>query len=85
VSWFAGLPKDRPTAHIDPNVVHYRELRVTGTTACSTLDCDSAATIVKGRRLDLAPLLTRRLPLGDAPLAFAPDKDPGAIKTVLVP
>jgi L-iditol 2-dehydrogenase len=85
VSWFAGLPKDRPTAHIDPNVVHYRELRVSGTTACSTLDCKSAATIVKGRRLDLAPLLTRRLPLGDAPLAFAPDKDPGAIKTVLVP
>lgn len=84
VSWFAGLPKDRP-AHIDPNIVHYRELKVSGTTACSTLDCRNAADIVKSGQLDLAPLLTRRLPLADAPLAFAGTGDRGAIKTVLVP
>ena len=82
VSWFAGLPKDRPAAHIDPNVVHYRELRVSGTTACSTFDCQRAAAIVKERDLDLAPLLTRRLPLAEAPLAFAAKSDRG-IKTVL--
>lgn len=62
---------------IDANLVHYKELSVTGTTACSTQDCRAAA-IVNAGRLDLAPLVTRRLPLGEA-------KDRSGIKTVLMP
>ena len=36
INFFGGLPKDRPTIAFDSNLVHYKELRVTGTTACST-------------------------------------------------
>jgi L-iditol 2-dehydrogenase len=85
VSWFAGLPRDRSRIEIDANLVHYRELRITGTTACSTLDCYRAAEIMSSGRLDLAPLLTRRLALQDSVSEFGGVKNRGSIKTVLIP
>jgi L-iditol 2-dehydrogenase len=36
ISFFGGLPKDHPTIRFDSNLVHYKELVVTGTTARST-------------------------------------------------
>jgi L-iditol 2-dehydrogenase len=85
ISWFAGLPKNRPTVCIDANLLHYKELRVTGTTACSTLDCRRAAAIVNSGRLDLEPLLTRRISLDEIRTEFGEVKDRSTIKTVLVP
>lgn len=85
IAWFAGLPKDRAILAIDANRVHYRELRVTGTTACSTLDCRRAAEIVGSGRLDLAALITRRIVLADLPGEFTPPVSKAMIKTVLTP
>jgi L-iditol 2-dehydrogenase len=85
ISWFAGLPKDRATVEVDANRVHYRELRITGTTACSTQDCWRAAEIVNSERLDLAPLVTRRRPISEASAEFGKAKDHASLKTVLHP
>ena len=60
INFFGGLPKDRPTIAFDSNLVHYKELRVTGTTACSTSDCWRAAAIVNSGRVDLARLVQAR-------------------------
>ena len=84
INWFAGLPKDRSTLAIDANIVHYRELRVTGTTACSTSDCRRAAELVNFGRLDVLPLVTRTRPLSEAPTEFATAKDHVSMKTVLI-
>ena len=83
VSFFAGLPADRATISIDANLLHYRELTVTGTTACSTFDCRRAADIVNSGRLDPAPLITRRLALDALPSEFSVDADRSTIKTVM--
>lgn len=83
INWFAGLPKGDSSAPIDFNVVHYKELRVTGTTACSTADCRSASEIVGTGRLDVLPLVTRTRALADAPAEFRSTKDHGSLKTVL--
>jgi L-iditol 2-dehydrogenase len=85
ISWFAGLPKGRSRVEIDANLLHYRELTVTGTTACSTADCRRAADLVNSGELDVAALVTRRLPLDQAPAAFGAEKDRSVLKTVLVP
>lgn len=85
INFFGGLPKERPTIHLDSNVVHYKELIVTGTTACSTGDCRQAATIVNSGRLDLAPLISARYPLSEAVQAFAVAEDRRSLKVVLQP
>jgi len=85
VSFFAGLPKDRPSTEIETNLIHYRELRVTGTTACSTLDCRRAAQLILAGRLELAPLLTGSLPLADGASAFGKGASRDRMKVRIVP
>ncbi len=85
VNFFGGLPKDRPTINIDSNLVHYKELVLTGTTACSTADCWQAAEIVGAGVVDLSKMVSRRFPLKDAEQAFAAAEDRGSLKVVLQP
>jgi L-iditol 2-dehydrogenase len=85
VSFFGGLPKDRPTIAFDSNLVHYKELVVTATTACSTLDCRKAVTIVNSGRINLAPVVTSVFPLAEANDAFAAARGGTALKVVLEP
>jgi L-iditol 2-dehydrogenase len=85
INYFGGLPKDRPTITFDSNVVHYKELVVTGTTACSTKDCRDAAAIVASGRIDLASLASARFPLAEANAAFAAAQEGKALKIVLEP
>ncbi len=85
INFFGGLPKDRPTINLDSNMVHYKELVITGTTACSTADCWQAADIVNSGLVKLDDLVSRRFPLKDAVQAFAAAEDRKALKIVLVP
>jgi L-iditol 2-dehydrogenase len=85
INFFGGLPKDRPTASIDSNGIHYKELVVTGTTACSTADCRQAADIVAAGLVDLSALISRLFPLREAQQAFAAAEDRASLKVVLQP
>lgn len=85
INFFGGLPKHDPTIQLDSNTVHYRELVITGTTACSTYDCLRAADIVNSGRLDLAPLVTSRFPLREAVAAFAAAADGANLRVSLEP
>jgi len=85
INFFGGLPKDRPTIQFDSNLVHYRELSVTGTTACSTEDCWRAAALVNSGRVDLTPLITARYPLNETVEAFAAAQDRASLKTIVQP
>lgn len=85
INYFGGLPKDRPTIEFDSNAVHYKELIVTGTTACSTYDCRQAAALVDAGRIDLGTLVTNRFPLSAARQAFAQAEDRTSLKIVLEP
>jgi len=85
INFFGGLPKTQPTIQFDSNLVHYKELLVTGTTACSTADCRQAAQIVSSGRVDLSGLVSRRFPLLEAVAAFAAAEDRGNLKVVMEP
>lgn len=85
VNFFGGLPKDDAVIRLDSNAVHYKELVVTGTTACSTYDCLRAAEIVNSGRLDLSPLITAAFPLAEANAAFAAAADGRNLRVTLVP
>jgi L-iditol 2-dehydrogenase len=85
INFFGGLPKDRPTITMESNLVHYKELLITGTTACSTADCWQAAEIVNHGLVDLSPLISQRFPLNEAVAAFAAAEDRKSLKVVLQP
>lgn len=85
INFFGGLPKDQSTVLLDTNLIHYRELLVTGTTACSTADCWQAAEIVNSGRVDLSDLITDRLPLIEALAAFNRAESGKSLKVVIQP
>lgn len=85
INFFGGLPKDRPVIQLNANLVHYKELVITGTTASSTYDCWRAAALVGAGKVDLARLVSARYPLERAVEAFAAAESGKALKVVLEP
>lgn len=85
INYFGGLPKDRPTINFDSNLVHYKELVITATTACSTADCWQATQIINFGLVDLSDVVSQRFPLSDAVAAFAAAEDRKSLKIVLEP
>lgn len=85
INFFGGLPRQDSTIRIDANAVHYKELIVTGTTACSTYDCLRAKEIVDSGRVDLSPIVSKTYPLTEAPAAFEAAQDLTMLKIVLKP
>jgi L-iditol 2-dehydrogenase len=85
VNFFGGLPKDQPTINFNSNLVHYKELIITGTTACSTADCWQATQIINSGLVDLSDIVSQRFPLSEAVIAFAAAEDRKSLKIVLEP
>jgi L-iditol 2-dehydrogenase len=85
INLFGGLPKDRPTINFNSNLVHYKELLVTATTACSTADCWQAAHIINLGLVDLSDIVSQRFPLKDAQMAFSAAEDGKSLKIVIEP
>lgn len=85
INLFGGLPKDDPHIQFDSNLVHYKELIVTGTTACSTHDCMQAADLINAGVMDLSALVTSRYPLKDVKKAFEAAGDGTNMRVSLVP
>jgi L-iditol 2-dehydrogenase len=85
INYFGGLSKDDPYIRFNSNTVHYRELVVTGTTACSTYDCLQALELVNARRIDLSGMVTSRFPLREANAAFVAAADGKNLRVTLEP
>jgi L-iditol 2-dehydrogenase len=85
INFFGGLPKDRPMINLDSNQVHYKELVITGSTACSTADCWQTAQIINSALIDLSDLVSQRFALRDAVIAFSAAEDRKSLKIVLEP
>lgn len=85
ISFFGGLPKDKPNITFNSNLVHYKELIISGTTGSSTDNCRQAVTLINQNKLDLAPLVSARFPLSQIDQAFATASDRHALKIVIEP
>ncbi len=83
INFFGGLPKDRSTINFDSNIVHYKELIITATTACSTQDCRQSAEIINSGRVDLRELVSKRFPLTETLAGFAAAEDRRSLKVVI--
>jgi len=63
VSFFGGLPKDRPTIACDDHIVHYREVGIVGANGSSPDHNRQALELIASGAVPVADLITHRLPL----------------------
>ena len=60
---FAGLPRERPMVRLDANMIHYKNLVVTGTTGGSTADYRAAVRLISARRVDVRGVISHVFPM----------------------
>jgi L-iditol 2-dehydrogenase len=81
ISLFAGLPVGSMSA-IDPNAVHYRQIRLYGASESRRRDYAEALSLVADGRLDLSPLITGCFEIEDYAEAFRAAGDGTALKVL---
>ncbi len=85
ISFFGGLPKDRPTITLDSNLVHYRELTIVGANGSSPAHNKKALALIANGQVPVADLITHRLPLADLLDAINLVSSGAAIKVTIEP
>jgi L-iditol 2-dehydrogenase len=83
INLFAGLPSGETRVALDANLIHYKELIVTGTTGCSTGDCRRSMELISSGKVDLAPLISGRYGLDRVMEAFTAARAGNVLKVVL--
>jgi L-iditol 2-dehydrogenase len=71
INFFGGLPKDRPHIQFNSNLVHYKQLLVTGTTGSNVRQYRASMNLIVAGRIQLDDLASTRLPLDDIMEGFA--------------
>lgn len=85
ISFFGGLPKDKPMITVDSNIVHYRELILAGANGSSPAQNKEALALIAEGRVPVKDLITHRLPLDDVGDAIEAVTSGAAIKVVIFP
>lgn len=84
VNAFAGFPSGA-TAEIDPNLIHYRELTVTGAANSRRSDYRDAVQLIADGAIDVGRLVTHRFPLDQAVEAIEASASGDGIKVAVMP
>jgi L-iditol 2-dehydrogenase len=85
ISFFGGLPKDRPTITLDSNLVHYRELTIVGANGSSPAHNKKALELIASGQVPVADLITHRIGLSELHDAIKLVSTGAAIKVTIEP
>ena len=85
VCFFAGLPKSNPTAALDINQIHYKELQVSGSYSEKKSDFQAAVALLRSGRFPADKIITHRLPLPRIEEAFPLMESGAALKVCILP
>lgn len=84
VNLFAGYSGTGETT-LEANLIHYGELVVTGTNACTREDFRQALHLLSGGQFQAAPLVTHRFPLEQIAEAFEVTRSGAGLRVVVEP
>lgn len=85
INFFGGLPRDASKVELDTNLIHYKELVVTGTTANTTEDCRRALELVVDGSVDTAALISARYRLQEVDGALSAAASGKELKVIVEP
>jgi L-iditol 2-dehydrogenase len=85
ISFFGGLPKDKPTIQLDSNLVHYRELTIFGANGSSPAHNKRALQLIASGQVPVHDLITHRLRLAQLHDAIELVASGQAIKVTIEP
>lgn len=83
VNYFAGFPKGS-SAPVDVNLIHYKELVVTGGSNARRADVAQAVRLLS-TGLDVASVVTHQFPLSDLDTAVAAVRERAGLKVAVLP
>lgn len=83
ILFFGGLPKGKDLIQLHSNQLHYKELKVCGSTRCNAEQCRKIASLVRERKLDLKGLISREFAMKDFEEALRYAKSGQGLKTVI--
>jgi L-iditol 2-dehydrogenase len=84
INVFAGLT-GKGWAEIEANLIHYKQLTVTGSSAMRRSDYETALGLITSQQVDTASMVTHRFPLKDVNDAFAAAAAQEAVKVAVLP
>ena len=84
VSYFAGFPKGS-TAEVDVNLLHYKELEVTGGSNARRRDVQAAVRLLESGAVNAAAIVTHTFALDDAGAAYDAVRDRLGVKIAVTP
>ena len=85
VSFFGGLPKDKPMINCDANIVHYKEVTLFGANGSSPSQNRDALAMIASGKVKVADLITHREELSNVQDAIDAVLSGKAIKVVVNP
>ena len=85
INFFGGLPKGKDEINLNTNLIHYKELLVTGSHGCNTYHCKMALDLQASGKINLQPLITNKFPLTQIKEAFEAALTGQGLKTIIYP
>jgi len=70
VNFFGGLPKGKENVELDTNIIHYKQLILTGTTRSSLWHYRKTLNFIASGTVDIDPLITHKYKLDDIKTAL---------------
>ena len=85
ISFFGGLPKDKSEVTLDTNIIHYKELLITGAHGSMPIHHGKAVDLIASGKIDIKKYLTHKFPLDQIQQAFEAAENHAGLRVVVNP
>jgi threonine dehydrogenase-like Zn-dependent dehydrogenase len=83
INLFGGLPKGKERVELDTNLIHYRQITVTGTTGASLAHHALAVDLITSGKVDAKSVVSRRFRITEVRKAFEYAMSGEGLKTII--
>jgi len=85
INFFGGLPKDKGIVPINTNLIHYKELFVTGAHGSMPIHHSKALALISGGVIDVKQFISHQFPLDNILEAFTAAENHEGLRVIVNP
>ena len=85
INFFGGLPKDKANVEIDTNIIHYKELFITGAHGSMPIHHLKAIDLIASKTIDVKPFISESFSLDDINRAFEAAEEHRGMRMLIKP